>query len=80
MAIDVDEGGARPEPGLGLALLTVLAMLLTTAVLALLIYLLMLGVTATSSGKQPQGPTEPIPVSAPSQQPPASTPILPAPK
>ena len=50
MAIDVHEGGNRPEPGLALALLTVLVMVLTTAVLYGLIYVLMLGVAATSAG------------------------------
>ena len=80
MAIDVDEGGHRPEPGLGLALLTVLGMVLTTGVLAALIYLLMLGVAATSSGKLESNTAPAAPVAQPSQQPPASSPILPPPK
>jgi hypothetical protein len=80
MAIGVDEGGHRPEPGLGLALLTVLGMVLTTAVLAGLIYLLMLGVTATSSGKPTSNAAPVTPVAQPSQQPAASSPILPPPK
>ena len=50
MATDVHEGGSRREPGLGLALLTILVMVLTTVVLYGLIYLLMLGVAATSAG------------------------------
>lgn len=40
MAIDMEEGGHRPEPGLGLALLTVLTMILCTGLLAFLIYAL----------------------------------------
>lgn len=52
MAIDVHEGGNRPEPGLGLALLAVLVMVLTTAVLSALIYVLMLAVSATSAGSR----------------------------
>ena len=78
MAIDAHEGGHRPEPGLGLALLTVLVMVLTTAVLSGLIYLLMLGVAATSSGQQ-SSPVEQPAVSTPAT-PPASTPIAPATK
>lgn len=50
MAIEADDTGHRPEPGLARALLTVLTMVLTTAVLFGLIYLLMLGVAATSRG------------------------------
>ena len=69
MATDAHEG-TRVEPGLGLALLTVLIMVGTTAVLAGLIYALMLGVAATSAGRDdaPAVPPQP-PVSAqPSQQ------------
>ena len=58
MAIDVHEGGNRPEPGLGLALLTVLVMVLTTAVLSGLIYVLMLAVAATSSGRHDRATSE----------------------
>ena len=50
MANEFDEGGNRPEPGLGLALLTVLGMILTMGVLSLLIWALMVGVTATTGG------------------------------
>lgn len=51
MAIDVDDSGNRPEPGMALALLAVLAMILTIAVLSALIWALMVGVAATSTGK-----------------------------
>lgn len=51
MAIDMEEGGHRPEPGLGMALMTVLTMIVCTAVLAFLIYVLMTAVAATSSDK-----------------------------
>jgi hypothetical protein len=71
MAIDVHDGAHRPEPGLGLALLAVLVMVLTTAVLSGLIYLLMLGVTATSSGQQS---------STGAEQPAIAAPASPAPK
>lgn len=47
----MEEGGHRPEPGLGLALLTVLTMILWTGLLAFLIYALMTAVAATSSEK-----------------------------
>ena len=50
MAIEADDG-LHPEPGLARALLTVLTMVVTTAVLFALIYLLMLGVAATSQGR-----------------------------
>lgn len=63
MATDVDDGGHRSEPGLGLALLAVLVMVLTTAVLAGLIYVLMLGVSATSTGAPQQGGSSPAVVS-----------------
>jgi hypothetical protein len=72
MAIDVHDGGHRPEPGLGLALLTVLVMVLTTAVLSGLIYLLMLGVAATSAGQQSTRGAEQPAIAAP-----AATPISP---
>jgi hypothetical protein len=68
MAVDVHEGGNRPEPGLGLALLAVAVMVLTTAVLAALIYVLMLAVTATSSGRQaPPAVDQPAAVSPATQ-------------
>jgi hypothetical protein len=60
MAIEADDG-LRPEPGLGRALLTVLTMVVTTAVLFALIYLLMLGVAATSQGR-PATDSSPSPV------------------
>jgi hypothetical protein len=71
MATDVHEGGTRPEPGLGLALLAVLVMVMTTAVLSGLIYVLMLAVTATSAGQQARPPAE---------QPAAVSPVSPAKK
>ena len=75
MAVDVHEGENRREPGLALALLTVLVMVLTTFVLAGLIYVLMLGVSATSAGRQPlSGTPQPAAVS-PATQP--ATPISP---
>ena len=76
MAIDAHEGGHRPEPGLGLALLTVLVMVLTTAILSGLIYLLMLGVAATSSGQHSSPVAEQPAIAAPAAAPP-STPISP---
>jgi hypothetical protein len=66
MAIDVHEGGSRPEPGLALALLAVLVMVLTTAVLSVLIYVLMLAVSATSAGsRQAPSASEPPAVVSP---------------
>jgi len=76
MAIDVHEGGHRPEPGLGLALLTVLVMVLTTAVLSGLIYLLMLGVSATSAGQQSTRGADQPAITTPASTP-AATPISP---
>ena len=75
MAIDAHDAGHRPEPGLGLALLTVLVMVLTIAVLSGLIYVLMLAVAATSSGQQSPVAEQPA-LTAPAARP-ASTPISP---
>jgi hypothetical protein len=47
----IDDSGNRPEPGIALALLAVLAMILTMAVLSALIWALMVGVAATSTSK-----------------------------
>jgi hypothetical protein len=55
MATNVDESGHRPEPGLGLALLTVLGMILTIGVLSLLIWGLMIAVAATTAGRTEPG-------------------------
>jgi hypothetical protein len=68
MALEAHDVGNRPEPGLGLALLTVLVMVLTTAVLSGLIYVLMLGVAATSAGSR----TAPTTVQQPAAVSPAS--------
>ena len=51
MATEVDDRDLTKEPGLGLALLTVLGMILTIAVLSAGIWALMLGVTATTAGR-----------------------------
>ena len=53
MAIEVDDR----QPGMGLALLTVLGMILTIAVLSVLIWALMIGVTSTTAGRHEQGTT-----------------------
>jgi hypothetical protein len=50
-SINVDESGHRPEPGMGLALLAVFAMIMTMAVLSALVWALMVGVAATSTSK-----------------------------
>jgi hypothetical protein len=76
MATDVHEGGTRPEPGLALALLAVLVMVVTTFVLAGLIYVLMLGVSATSAGRQALPGTQQPAAVSPAPQP--ATPISPA--
>jgi hypothetical protein len=47
----IDDSGNRREPGMALALLAVLAMILTMAVLSALIWALMVGVAATSTSK-----------------------------
>jgi len=89
MAIQADDGGQRPEPGLARALLSVFTMVLTTAILFVLIYLLMLGVSATSQQGSSQGGSatnaSPSPVaSQPRQKPaptvPSSQPIAPPPQ
>jgi hypothetical protein len=51
-----DDSGNRREPGMALALLSVLAMIMTMAVLSVLIWALMVGVAATSTSKgKPDG-------------------------
>lgn len=52
------EEGHRMEPGLGLALLTVLVMLLVTAVLAGLIYLLMIAISPIDQRTPRSRPSE----------------------
>jgi hypothetical protein len=64
MATNVDEGN-RPEPGMGLALLSVLVIILTMALLSGLIWALMVGITATSSSSGESG-TPPAAQSQPS--------------
>lgn len=59
MATEVDDREHVKEPGIGLALLTVLGMILTIAVLSLLIWALMIGVAATTAGRQPQTTSQP---------------------
>ena len=51
MAIEVDEGGNRREPGMGAALITTGAMILVIAVLSVLIWVLMVAVAATTGGR-----------------------------
>ena len=57
MATEVEEHDVRSEPGIGLALLTVLGMILTIGVLSVLIWALMLGVAATTAGRNEAGTT-----------------------
>ena len=57
MAIEVDDRDHRSEPGMGVALITVLGMILTIAVLSVLIWVLMIGVTATTAGRHDQTAT-----------------------
>ena len=60
---EVDDHGAKREPGMGAALLTVLGMILTIAVLSVLVWALMVGVTATTAGRgQGIGPIQPGPL------------------
>lgn len=60
MANQIDEHEAIREPGLGLALLTVLAIILTITVLSVLIWVLMVGVVATTEGRHERS-TAPAP-------------------
>ena len=57
MANQLDDHNAPPEPGLGVAMLTVLGIILTITVLSLLIWGLMLGVAATTEGRHDRGTT-----------------------
>ena len=59
MANELDDREERPEPGIGLALLTVLGMILTIGVLSLLIWALMIGVAATTAGRNEKGAAPP---------------------
>ena len=52
----IDEHEVVPEPGIGLALLTVFGIIATIAVLSVLIWALMLGVAATTAGRHEQAP------------------------
>jgi Na+-transporting methylmalonyl-CoA/oxaloacetate decarboxylase gamma subunit len=54
--MEVDDREHHPEPGLGLALLTVLGMILTIGVLSLLIWALMIAVAATTAGRSEHAP------------------------
>ena len=51
MATEVEDRDIRPEPGLGVALLTTLGIILTVAVLAVLVWVLMIGVASTTAGR-----------------------------
>jgi hypothetical protein len=51
MATEIDEREHPGEPGMGLALLTVFGIIGTIAVLAALIWILMIGVSATTAGR-----------------------------
>ena len=62
MATEVDDHDVTKEPGLGLALLTVLGMILTIAVLGVMIWGLMLGVTATTAGRNDQSGAQTAPM------------------
>jgi hypothetical protein len=62
MATEVDDRDLTKEPGLGLALLTVLGMILTIAVLSMMIWALMIGVTATTAGRSDQSATQAAPL------------------
>ena len=73
MATQAEDAGHRPAPGLARALLAVLTMVVTTGVLSGLIYVLMLGIAATSQGR-PEGEASPSPVAA---QPRAAQPAQP---
>ena len=72
----IDDHEAVPEPGIGLALLTVFGIIATIAVLSVLIWMLMLGVTATTAGRHEQVQTPGQMVidqkALPAKQPPAS--------
>jgi hypothetical protein len=59
MANGLDNREQTSEPGMGVALLTVLAMILTIAVLSLLIWALMSGVAATTAGRNEKGAAPP---------------------
>ena len=52
----IDNHEVIREPGIGLALLTVLGIISTIAVLSVLIWALMIGVTATTAGRHEQAP------------------------
>jgi hypothetical protein len=81
MATQVDDRDVRTEPGMGLALLTVLGMILTIAVLSGLIWAIMLGVVATTAGRSDQTAGQPAPLmdhKAQPANPPASPPSTPA--
>ena len=54
MAHDADDRNARNEPGMAAALLTILAMIGTIAVLSLLIWVLMVAVNSTTAGRHEQ--------------------------
>lgn len=62
MATEVDDRDLTKEPGLGLALLTVLGIIVTIAVLSVMIWGLMLGVTATTAGRSDQNAAQTAPM------------------
>lgn len=59
MATEVEDRDVIPEPGIGLALMTVLAIIATIAVLSVLIWGLMVGVAATTAGRNEAGNATP---------------------
>ena len=79
MATQVDDRDVRTEPGMGLALLTVLGMILTIAVLSVIIWAIMVGVVATTAGRSDQSAGPPAPLMDHKAQPanPPSTPSNP---
>lgn len=56
--IEVEERDTAREPGLGLALLTVLGIIGMIAVLSALVWMLIVGVAATTGGRNEQGPAQ----------------------
>ena len=53
----IDDHEVVPEPGIGLALLAVFGIIATIAVLSVLVWVLMIGVTATTAGRHEQATT-----------------------
>ena len=81
MATEVEDRDLTKEPGLGLALLAVLGMIIIIAVLSVMIWALMIGVTATTAGRNDQNAAQTAPLmdqkalpANPPQAPPANPP------